>query len=179
MARTLDALDQALNAKLGSENQQGEQQQDGKQGSQQQQAQNGQQGQQQQQQQGQQGQQGQQQQSASQSMQQAKNAMQQAQQAAQSAMRQARSQNVSPTPQNMTPKTDQQSKSEQGALAQMDGKASGVLPDAKNLKIGDWGKLPKQMAEQLTRGQGDTVAPEYRDQVSVYYRTLAERAKKP
>jgi hypothetical protein len=175
MARTLDSLDQALNAKAGSEQGQQEQQ-DGKQGSQQQQAQN-QQGQQKQQ-QGQQGQQGQQQQSASQSMQQAQNAMQQAQQAAQSAMRQARSQNVSPTPQNMTPKTDQQSKSEQGALAQMDGKVHGALPDAKMLKAGDWGKLPKQMAEQLTRGQGDTVAPEYRDQVSVYYRALAEKAKK-
>ncbi len=174
MARTLDALDAALNAPAGSQNQQGEQQQQqaGQQG-QQQQAQNG----QQQKGQQQQGQQGQQQQS--QSMQQAQNAMQQAQQAAQQAMRQARSQNVAPTPQGMAPKNDMQSKSEQGALAQMDGKAHGALPDARALKAGDWGKLPKQMAEQLTRGQGEAVAPEYRDQVSVYYRALAERAKKP
>lgn len=180
MARTLDALDAALNAPAGSQNQQGEQQQQqaGKQGEQQQ-AQNGQQQQQQGQQQQQQGQQQQGQQGQqSQAMQQAQNAMQQAQQAAQNAMRQARSQNVQPTPQNMTPKNDMQSKSEQGALAQMDGKASGALPDAKGLKAGDWGKLPKQMAEQLTRGQGEAVAPEYRDQVSVYYRALAEKAKK-
>lgn len=180
MARTLDALDAALNALPGSQNQQGEkqQQQAGQQG-QQQQAQN----RQQQQQQGQQRQQGQQQQGQqgqqSQAMQQAQNAMQQAQQAAQNAMRQARSQNVSPTPQNMTPKNDMQAKSEQGALAQMDGKAHGTLPNAAGLKAGDWGKLPKQMAEQLTRGQGEAVAPEYRDQVSVYYRALAEKAKKP
>lgn len=181
MARTLDALDSALNAPQNSQNQEGQQQQqDGaKQGQQQQQqAQNGQQGKQQQgqRQQGQQQQQGQQ----SQGMQQAQQAMQQAQQAAQNAMRQARSQNVAPTPQGMTPPAmDQQSKSEQGALAQMAGKAHGALPDAKGMKAGDWGKLPKQMAEQLSRGQGEAVAPEYRDQVSVYYRALAERAKKP
>jgi len=180
MARTLDALDAALNAPAGSQNQQGEkqQQQAGQQGQQQQQqAQNGQQQQQQQgqQQQGQQAQQGQQQ---SQAMQQAQKAMQQAQQAAQNAMRQARSQSVSPTPQNMMPKGDLQDKSQEGALAQMDGKAHGALPDANGLKAGDWGKLPKQMAEQLTRGQGEAVAPEYRDQVSVYYRALAEKAKK-
>lgn len=179
MARTLDALDAALNAPAGSQNQHGEtqQQQAGQQG-QQQQAQNGQpqQNQQGQQQQGQpqQAQQGQQ----SQAMQQAQNAMQQAQQAAQNAMRQARSQDVSPTPQDMAPASDMQAKSEQGALAQTDGKAHGALPDAAGLKVGDWGKLPKQMAEQLTRGQGEAVAPEYREQVSVYYRALAEKAKK-
>ncbi|MEQ1859819.1 MAG: DUF4175 family protein [Chthoniobacteraceae bacterium] len=175
MARTLDALDAALNAPPTSPSEEGQQQQQqaGQQGAQQQQQQKDQQGQQQQ------GQQQAQQGKESQSMQQAQNAMQQAQQAAQQAMRQARSQNVQPTPQNMTPKTDQQSKSEQGALAQMDGKAHGALPDAAALKAGEWGKLPKQMAEQLTRGQGEAVAPEYREQVSVYYRALAEKAKKP
>jgi hypothetical protein len=44
--------------------------------------------------------------------------------------------------------------------------------------VGEWGKLPKQMAEQLTRGQSEGVAAEYRQQVETYYRVIAERAKK-
>lgn len=184
MARTLDALDSAMNAKPGS--QQGgekQEQQAAQQGAQQnqngqQQAQQNQQGQQQQGQQ-QQGQQGQQGQSAQQqAMQQAQNSMQQAQQAAQQAMRQARSQNVAPTPQSMASSTNQQEKSEQGAQAQMAAQDHGALPDARGLKAGDWGKLPKQMAEQLSRGQGEAVSAEYRGQVETYYRVIAERAKK-
>lgn len=183
MARTLDALDTSLNAPAESSGQQQQQQQAGQQG--QQDSQNGQpqQGQNQQGQKGQQNAQGQQQQQAQngqqQSMNAAQQAMQQAAQAAQQAMRQARSQNVAPSPQSMAQKGDQQAKSEQGAMAQMNAQNHGALPDAKSLKPGDWGKLPKQMAEQLSRGQGEAVSSEYRGQVETYYRVIAERAKKP
>jgi len=185
MARTLDALDTALNAPSESSGQQQGQQQAGQQG--QQDSQNGQQqqGQNQQAQQGQKSSQGQQQQQQQaqngqqSSMTPAQQAMQQAAQAAQQVMRQARSQNVAPSPQSMAQKGDQQAKSEQGALAQMNAQNHGALPDAKSLKPGDWGKLPKQMAEQLSRGQGEAVSSEYRGQVETYYRVIAERAKKP
>ena len=73
---------------------------------------------------------------------------------------------------------DQQEKSVAGAKAQGDDSAYGAIPDAKGMKQGDWGKLPKQMAEQLSRGQNEAVATEYRSQVETYYRVIAERAKK-
>ena len=41
-----------------------------------------------------------------------------------------------------------------------------------------WGKLPKKVAEQLSQGQREAVAGEYRNQVETYYRVIAERAKK-
>jgi hypothetical protein len=73
----------------------------------------------------------------------------------------------------------EQQKSLTGANAQTGDQAYGATPDARGLKRGDWGKLPKQVAEQLTRGQGETVPAEYRSQVETYYRVIAERAKKP
>jgi hypothetical protein len=53
----------------------------------------------------------------------------------------------------------------------------GALAEAKN-KAGDWGKLPKQMAEELTQGQREGIAGEYRNQVETYYRAIAEKSKK-
>ena len=53
----------------------------------------------------------------------------------------------------------------------------GALAEAKN-KAGDWGKLPKQMAEQLAQGQREGIAGEYRNQVETYYRAIAEKSKK-
>jgi hypothetical protein len=52
-----------------------------------------------------------------------------------------------------------------------------ALAEAKN-KASDWGKLPKQMAEQLTQGQREGIAGEYRNQVETYYRVIAEKSKK-
>ena len=52
------------------------------------------------------------------------------------------------------------------------------LADAKN-KAGDWGKLPKQVAEQLNQGRQEAVAGEYRNQIETYYRVIAEKSKKP
>ena len=100
-------------------------------------------------------------------------------QAAQAQMRAQRSQSVSPTPAGFTPQGDQQEKSEGGTLAQAPVQGYGVVPDARTLKAGEWGKLPKKMAEQLTKGQQEGIAPEYRNQVQTYYRVIAERAKKP
>jgi len=63
--------------------------------------------------------------------------------------------------------------------AQQGGNGShGALAEAKN-KAGDWGKLPKQMAEQLSEGQREGIAGEYRNQVETYYRAIAEKSKKP
>jgi hypothetical protein len=50
-------------------------------------------------------------------------------------------------------------KSLMGANPQAGDKAYGAMPDARGLKRGEWGKLPRQIAEQLTRGQGEAVAP--------------------
>jgi hypothetical protein len=65
-----------------------------------------------------------------------------------------------------------------GAKVESPSMAHGALPDGKG-KAGEWGKLPKQMAEQLTRGQSEAVAGEYRHQVETYYRVIAEKSKKP
>ena len=64
-----------------------------------------------------------------------------------------------------------------GAKAEAPGIAHGALPDDKG-RNGEWGKLPKQMAEQLTRGQNENIAGEYRHQVETYYRVIAEKSKK-
>jgi hypothetical protein len=52
-------------------------------------------------------------------------------------------------------------------------------PEAKNPKNGEWGKLPKKVAEELSQGQRESVAGEYRSQVETYYRVIAEKARKP
>jgi len=56
---------------------------------------------------------------------------------------------------------------------------AGPPPDAQPLKKGDWGKLPKQIAEQLTKGQADSIPDEYRQAVETYYRVVAEKSRKP
>jgi len=104
-------------------------------------------------------------------------AMQQAAQAAQQAMAQSRSQEVSPTPGAMKAQGGQQAVAKTGAKAQGDESGYGATGDARGLKQGAWGKLPKQMAEQLSRGQNEAVAAEYRNQVETYYRVIAEKAK--
>ena len=56
--------------------------------------------------------------------------------------------------------------------------AAGNLPDAAGLKRGDWGKLPKKLADQLTKGSHEAIPGDYRQAVETYYRVLAEKAKK-
>lgn len=181
MARTLDALDAALHARADAQDQQ-----QGKPGDQQQSAQNA----QQQQQQAQNAQASQQRSQASQTSaaQQGANkpapqssAAAKAQaamaQAAAAAQRAARSEAGQPDQPGEPQQGDLKAMSKGGAQQSANGQ-HGPLAEAKN-KAGDWGKLPKQMAEQLTQGQREGMAGEYRNQVETYYRAIAEKSKKP
>ncbi|MGB8170553.1 MAG: hypothetical protein WCF18_23825 [Chthoniobacteraceae bacterium] len=169
MARTLDALDAALHAEPPTEPGEG---QDAKSG----QTAQGQ--QQQQQQQPGKGQQAGAQPAQSKEMAQAQQAMNSAAQAAAAAMRASRGQKPSENSADPTDDGPEQAVSRMGSKAQADAKAYNKLGDAKG-KDGTWGKLPKKVAEQLTRGQNENVAGEYRNQVETYYRVIAEKSKKP
>lgn len=168
MARALDVLDGALHADASQQQQQGQSQQQ-----QQGQAQAGN--------QPTQGEQQGSQQSADAAAK-AQQAMAQAAQAASAAMRASRSQESQnmQQPSSSVARGDQQAKSLTGALANGEAQKTGTLPGLQgSSRTGDWGKLPKKVAEQLTQGQRETVAGEYRNQVETYYRVIAERAKKP
>lgn len=164
MARTLDMLDSALHGEGGQQQGQSQQQaqsHSGNQASQPGQQQSGQQG-------------------ASESMAKAKQAMAAAAKAAASAMRASRSQesqSMQP-PNSALAQGDQQPDSQNGADANGPEGKSGTLPGLQaGARDGDWGKLPKKVAEQLSQGKRETVAGEYRNQVETYYRVIAERAK--
>ena len=98
-------------------------------------------------------------------------------QAAAAAARAQRSEAGSPNQPGEPQESGLQAMSKGGAQQSGNG-AHGALGEAKN-KAGDWGKLPKQMAEQLTQGQREGIAGEYRNQVETYYRAIAEKSKKP
>lgn len=180
MARTLDALDAALNASAAAQQaaQSGQQQAGQQQAGQPQQSPQA------------SGQTSQAQQtSAAQSasgkpapqsnpMSQAQQAMAAAAQAAANAARQQRSEAGQPGQQGAAQPGGMQAMSKNGAQAGDAGGPRGALAEARN-KAGDWGKLPKQMAEQLTQGQREGIAGEYRNQVETYYRVIAEKSKKP
>ena len=182
MARTLDMLDAALNSQAASAepNPDGQPQtaQNGQPSNQQGKPQPGQQGQPQPGQPGQPGQPAQAKDAAAQAMAQAQAAMAAAAQAAANAMKSARSETPSKQP-SEEGKSELADRSEGGTLAQGAGKPYQTPGEAKNGKAGDWGKLPKQVAEELTQGQREAVAGEYRSQIETYYRVIAERAKKP
>lgn len=175
MARALDMLDSALNAPAASaepgENGQPQTAQNGQQPAQDAQgkAQPGQQP-------GQQGKPGQPGDAAAKAMAQAQAAMAAAAQAAANAMKSARSETPSQQP-GQEGKSELVDRSEGGSVAQS--KPYQTPAEAKNGKAGDWGKLPKQMAQELTQGQREAVAAEYRNQIETYYRVIAEKAKKP
>jgi hypothetical protein len=65
-----------------------------------------------------------------------------------------------------------------GAKAEGEGLAYKALPGAQGLKNGEWGKLPRKLAEQLTKGQQEAVPGDYHQAVETYYRVVAEKAKK-
>ena len=106
---------------------------------------------------------------------QAKAALASAAQAAAAAMRAARA----PMPPSTATARGAQEKSETGALAQAAGTKSGALPTASSSSVGEWGKLPKKVAQELSQGQREAVAGEYRNQIETYYRVIAEKSKKP
>ena len=107
----------------------------------------------------------------------AQSAMSAAAQAAAASMRASRSQTPSETPGGPMSQGGQQAVSKGGAQVQAAGKGHGALAEAKN-QTGDWGKLPKKMAEQLTQGRQEGIPGEYRNQVETYYRVIAEKSKK-
>lgn len=90
-------------------------------------------------------------------------------------MRQGRAQQgMSQTPGSLVSQS-QSEKSEGGSLAgAVDYKLSTT---AQGLKKGDWGKLPKKLADQLTKGQQEAIAGDYRQAVETYYKVIAEKAK--
>ena len=47
------------------------------------------------------------------------------------------------------------------------------------MKKGDWGRLPKKLAEQLSKGQSEAIPADYREAIETYYRVVAEKSKKP
>ena len=164
MARALDALDQQLNGQAQSPSA-------GQQASQPGQSQPG------QSQPGEQGQpsseQGQQPGSPSA----AQSALAQAAQAAQASMRQSRAQQgMAQTPGSLVSQS-QSEKSEGGAQANAAGLDYKLSTNTAGLKKGDWGKLPKKLADQLTKGQQEAIAGDYRQAVETYYKVIAEKAK--
>ena len=107
----------------------------------------------------------------------AASAMAQAAQAAQAAMRQGRAQQgMSQTPGSLLSQS-QSEKSLGGAQANAPGLDYKLATTAQGLKKGDWGKLPKKLADQLTKGQQEAIAGDYRQAVETYYKVIAEKAK--
>ena len=98
-------------------------------------------------------------------------------QAAADSMRQSRAENSSPQPGSLL-SGSQSDKSLGGAKAEGTAMNSKALPDANGLKPGDWGKLPKKLADQLTKGSQESIPGEYRQAVETYYRVIAEKTKK-
>ena len=163
MARALDALDQQINAEAASQTAQASPQ--GEQGAQPAQP----------------GAQGQPQagapQPASAQASAAQAAMAQAAQAAQAAMRQGRAQMGNAQMPGSEVSQSQSEKSEGGAAAQAGSLEYKLGAQSTAAKRGDWGKLPKKLADQLTKGQQEAVAGDYRQAVETYYKVIAEKAK--
>ncbi len=107
----------------------------------------------------------------------AASAMAQAAQAAQAAMRQGRAQQgMSQTPGSLVSQS-QSEKSLGGAQANAPALDYKLGTNTQGLKKGDWGKLPKKLADQLTKGQQEAIAGDYRQAVETYYKVIAEKAK--
>jgi hypothetical protein len=100
-------------------------------------------------------------------------------QAAAAAMRGARASDSSPTPAGDVSMSEALAKSKGGVSPDGNGLPYAAPPDAKTIASGDWGKLPKKLAEELTQGQRENVAGEYREQIETYYRVIAEKSKAP
>lgn len=94
-------------------------------------------------------------------------------------MRQGRSSKPSPMPGMPSPEGEPMEKSLGGAKLDAAGPSQGQAPELQALQKGDWGKLPKKLAEQLSKGQTETIPAEYREAVATYYRVIAEKSKKP
>ena len=98
-------------------------------------------------------------------------------QAAAAAMRANRGEGQTQQPGGPTSQSELQAVSKGGVEANATGVAYGQLAEVTS-KGGEWGKLPKKVAEQLSQGQQETMASEYRHQVETYYRVIAEKSKR-
>ena len=94
-------------------------------------------------------------------------------------MRESRAENGSDMAGDSAPKSQAKEKSKMGAKIDGPHVAYGSPREANGLKNGEWGKLPKKVAAELSQGQRETVAGEYRNQVETYYRVIAEKSRKP
>jgi hypothetical protein len=99
-------------------------------------------------------------------------------QSAMAGMRKGRATKPSPLP-GMPPPSSEMEESEVGAKLDLAGPPTGPVPEAAVMKKGEWGMLPKKLAEQLTRGRTDDISDEYRDAVETYYRVIAEKSRTP
>ena len=99
-------------------------------------------------------------------------------QAAMASMRQGRSSLPSPLPGAPTP-GDPMEKSEGGADFAAAAPAPDAPPELQAMKKGDWGRLPKKLAEQLSKGQAESIPGDYREAVETYYRVVAEKSRNP
>ena len=99
-------------------------------------------------------------------------------QAAMASMRQGRSPLPSPLPGAPTP-GDPMEKSEGGADFAAAAPSPDAPPELQAMKKGDWGRLPKKLAEQLSKGQAESIPGDYREAVETYYRVVAEKSRNP
>jgi hypothetical protein len=53
----------------------------------------------------------------------------------------------------------------------------GDLPANLRRLRGDWGKLPPKLARDLMESQGEGISGEYREQVDLYFRAVADKAR--
>ncbi len=106
---------------------------------------------------------------------QAQQAMNAAAQANAAAMRSARAESEGQKPDGPLATGEASKNGVQANAGKLSHKA---IADLKPAKAGDWGKLPKKVAEQLSQGQRESVPAEYRNQIETYYRVIAEKARK-
>jgi len=99
-------------------------------------------------------------------------------QSAMASMRQGRSPKPSKMPGIPGP-FDPKEKSEAGAKLDSAPPSNGIPPELAAMKKGDWGKLPKKLAEDLSKGRAEAIPDEYREAVEAYYRVIAERSRRP
>ncbi len=171
LAQALDKLDQAVNQQPGNQPaDQGQQPTEQTPGGQQQAQQ--------------QGSQSVQQASAQKSAQQS---LAQASQAQAKSMAESRAQGMvpgqQPAPQGQQPGQQpnpqgqpQQASDSTGQLAQ--GDANTLVPVLVSSGPGEWGRLPSNMAKDLTEASRQEPSPEYRAAIESYYKAIAEKAKK-
>ena len=91
-------------------------------------------------------------------------------------MRQARAAGLTPGERPPSEGKSQEGDGE-GAPIVAEAKPLGELPDLKRMKAEDWAKLPPKVAQELLENSRESMSPEFREQISHYFRIIAERAR--